>query len=81
MFTRILDGLSLVLVRAQFSDCEVTGSVLDSRNRPMAAGPPRSTAVEHSPRAAPAVAGAVLMLVLLLVLGWGSRPDIQLECP
>jgi hypothetical protein len=44
----------------------------------MAADYPRSTAVEHSPHAAPAVAGAVLMMVLLLVLEGDSVSDIQL---
>jgi hypothetical protein len=51
-------------VRTQFSDRKVTESVLDLRQHTqMAADSPRSTAVEHSSHAAPAVAGAVLMLV------------------
>jgi hypothetical protein len=37
----------------------------------------RSTAGEHGPDAAPAVAGAVLMMVIL-GLEWDSGSDIQL---
>ena len=72
MFTEILGGTypGPDLVRTQFSDWEVTGSVLDLRQHAqMAADSPRSTAGKHSPDAAPAVAGAVLIDDLLLVLG------------
>jgi hypothetical protein len=51
-------------VGTQFSAWEITGSVPDLRQHAqMAADSPRSTAVEYSPDAAPAVAGAVLMMV------------------
>jgi hypothetical protein len=70
VFTGTLGGLSLALVRSGRSSLTAKSleAFLTHDNMPMVADSLGSTAGEHSPHAAPAVAGAVLMLVLLMVL-------------
>jgi hypothetical protein len=83
VFTRILDGLGLALVRSWRSSLTAKSleAFLTHDNMPMVADSPKSTAGEHSPYAAPAVAGAVLMLVLLLVLECGASPTSNSSAP